>query len=325
METTDKDDPESPNLTIVMVEYENEGLVAQNVRLVKHLNPLTESKVRFLIVNNSDSKTLAANVRDMSPEIISGVERIIKGDLGSFHHAAALTKALKLVKTRYVLIMDPDFFVLPRHWIRSLLDTMIGEKLVCIASTWHPRWTFQPRYTATVHFMLLDLKTIALDQISLDPQLENYTRLRNRLYSFGLPSRLVKRLMQGAFRDTGCELVDLLQHRPSEVRLLTPIFEASRYYRSRSLLLNAVLTDALSLTPKRKAFYSTESFLQSLEPELYAKGCEEFLWNESPFAIHLRQVGRRLSAHEKNQEIDHLSESLSNIIAKINDPIGTSP
>src|SRR4051812_26891820 len=102
-----------------MVEYENEMLVAQNMRIVRNLNPAMQPKIHFLIVNNSDSLILDSTVRDMSPEIVAGVDRVTKGDRGSFHHAAALAKALKLVKTRFVLIMDPDFFVLVRDWINS--------------------------------------------------------------------------------------------------------------------------------------------------------------------------------------------------------------
>jgi hypothetical protein len=296
-----------PEVTILMVEYENEMLVNLNMELTLKLNPAIAAQIKFVVVNNSNSPELETLIGDTGPEILDGADRVLCGNHASYHHAAALEKALEHVNTRFLLIIDPDFFVLSRNWLTKLLTAMSARDLGCIASTWHPRWFWQPRYVASVHFMLLDRQRIILEDVGLRPDQHH----RRKLKKFkGLPWFVKQRLLRGTSRDTGWRLVQHLQEREQEVGLLTPVFESRPYFRRKTLFLDRILPDRISITPHRRQYYSTRSFLRADHRELYELGWEEFVWQGEPFAIHMRQVGRRLDGTRKDIDATMLSRAL---------------
>jgi hypothetical protein len=296
-----------PEITVLMVQYENATLVKHNIALIRKLNPAIAPQIKFLVVNNSNSPRLETLIGDQGPEILDGVDRALCGNHVSYHHAAALERALEHVKNRFLLIIDPDFFVLSRNWLTELLTAMSAKDLVCIASTWHPRWFWQPRYVASVHFMLLDRHRIALEEMSLTPDQHH----RRKLKRFkGLPWFVKQRLLRGTSRDTGWRLVQHLQEREQEVELLTPVFESRPYFRRKTLLLDRILPERVSLTPRRRQSYSTKSFLRADHRELYELGWEEFRWRGEPFAVHMRQVGRRLDGARKDIDATMISLAL---------------
>src|SRR5262249_25270046 len=118
-----------PELTIVTVVIEKHyGYVARQISLIESLNP--RAPWRLLVVDNASSATPRLTVDDPRCRVIPGVEidtTLPENFRGSYHHAAALNLALRQVKTRYAVVLDPDLFVVYRDWIAEVLQH-IGER-----------------------------------------------------------------------------------------------------------------------------------------------------------------------------------------------------
>jgi hypothetical protein len=282
-------------LSILSVKFGSSVWLEQNFELIQRLNP--DSNYDFFVVNNDSDPNFKP-----SPEIqvLPAVPRVLHGDKGSYHHATALNSALPLIKTRFLLILDPDFYVIHPNWIETVIDNMKAQNLACFGSTWHPRWTYQYRYFPSVHFMLFDLGKIPLETLDFTPDIDanwwDGALARSRI-----PTSLKTILQIGTFRDTGSRVQRRFQHFKTEC--LQPHFDAESTISSFDALqkISVSLPDRLSLIPKRKNYFTAKSFLRDISPYAYQQQWEEFFWQGTPFAFHLRQVGRSSGLEDQTE------------------------
>ncbi len=293
MTTIPIDDDNSQSLSIVSVAFPDSGFLEKNLRLTNHLNP--RFKGRWIVVDNtpkSDLHLSGANV-----DILPGVPRMRSRDLGSLHHAASLEKALREVRTRFVLFMDPDFYVLRKDWIATLLSHVRECEIGIFGSVWNPRWFYQYRDFPSVHFMLIDLERIPVTQIDLKPLIseDRWWQIIVR-GSTPWPNFLRDTLKAQRCRDTGWQLYRRFG-RNSAVRVetLLPHYVPpadSRYRWERRLAF--LLPNSWCKYPPNLRSYTEQSFLRERFRLAYEQGWEEFFWQAAPFAIHLRRVGRSM-------------------------------
>jgi Glycosyl transferase family 2 len=273
-------------LSIVSVKFGSKLWLEQNLELIRRLNP--NSNYDFFVVNNDSDLNFKP-----SPEIqvLPAVPRVLHGDKGSYHHAAALNSALPLIKTRFLLILDPDFYVIQPNWIEVVIDYMKSQSLACFGSIWHPRWTYQYRYFPSVHFMLFDLEKIPLETLDFTPDI-GVSWWDRTLARSQIPASLKTILQIGTFRDTGSRVQRLYQK--AKIEYLQPHFDLESATSSFDALqkLSLSLPDRFSLIPKRKNYFTAQSFLRQTSLYAYQQQWEEFFWQNAPFAFHLRQVGR---------------------------------
>lgn len=282
-------------LSIISVKFGSAVWLEQNLELIRRLNP--NSEYDFFVVNNDSDPNFKPS-REI--QVLPAVPRVLHGDKGSYHHAAALNSALPLIKTRFLLILDPDFYVIRPNWIEAVVENMKAQNLACFGSTWHPRWTYQYRYFPSVHFMLFDLEKIPLETLDFTPDIGvgwwDRTIARSRI-----PSSLKTMLQIGTFRDTGSRV----QHRfrDAKTECLQPHFDLESTISSFDALqkISLSLPDRLSLIPKRKNYFTEKSFLHDISLYAYQQQWEEFFWQGTPFAFHLRQVGRSSGLEDQTQ------------------------
>ena len=298
--------------------YRNRSFFALNHRLTQALNSDTE--YRWLVADNELGKNTISGQRPLT--IIDGVERPKTRDRGSLHHARALQKCLARVDTRFVLAMDPDFFVLQRHWLGRIVSHAIEHDIAFFGSCWHPRWYYQYRYFPSAHFMLIDLAKVRVESIDFLPLIENdsFWHLVNN-DSSSIPSWLRTTLKIGRLRDTGWQVYRKYFDHPSlRHQILIPSFRPPDTARVRlEKNLSFLLPDRLCFVPPRPGAFTKQSFLEQVCPQGWTRGWEEFFWNESPFAFHLRSVGRRESSEAANaaansdSDIDLVQELLNKL------------
>ncbi len=282
-------------LSIISVKYGSSVWIEQNLELIQHLNP--DSNCNFFVVNNDSDPSFKP-----SPEIqvLPAVPRVLQADKGSYHHAAALNSAVPLVKTRFLLILDPDFYVIRSNWIEAVLHNMQALGLACFGSTWHPRWTYQYRYFPSVHFMLFDLKKIPLETMDFTPDI-GVNWWDKTLSRSKIPTSLKTILQIGTFRDTGSRVQR--RYRKIKTECLQPHFDAQSASSGFGVLEKMALhlPDRFSLIPKRKNYFTTQSFLRQTSPYAYRQQWEEFFWQDEPFGFHLRLVGRESALEDQTQ------------------------
>ncbi|NOH00769.1 MAG: glycosyltransferase [Chloroflexi bacterium] len=161
------------DLTICTVSFNSASLLDLNLTLTRELNPA--SSFRWLVVdNNHDFPKHEA--RDF--EVIEGDPCINQGRLkGSYHHAQALNKALHYVSTRYLLVLDPDFFIFRENWIADVLAHMESHNLGFWGAPYYPDLTWKRRYFPAVSCMLIDLEKVAKAELDFTPELDEYHML----------------------------------------------------------------------------------------------------------------------------------------------------
>ena len=135
---------------------------------------------------------------------------------------------------------------------------------------------------------MIDLEKVRLEQLNFLPDMAG-----NAFDNFisnpriPIPTWLRTALQVGHFRDTGWRVYQQYQNQPNEC--LVPHFEASP---------NLFVPDRFSVIPKKKGYFTQQSFLKTISSFAYNHAWEEFFWQDQPFALHLRRVGRNPSGDE---------------------------
>jgi hypothetical protein len=92
---------------------------------------------------------------------------------GSYHHAAALNAFLQAgyIDSRYLLIVDPDFYILRKGWIGEVISYMSEKELCFFGAPWHPKWFTKYRYFPCGHCMFIDSRRINVKELDFTPDL----------------------------------------------------------------------------------------------------------------------------------------------------------
>ena len=159
----------SKELTIVSV-YHNElskRLLELNGEFTRTMNP--GSDFVWLVGDNTPQNFL--------PKIDENIFTIVpnKEDyhgLGSHQHAGAINKCLKEVKTRFVLSLDSDFYIVRNEWINDVLGYMKARGLAFFGVTYHTQDYPKYRYFPSVVCMFVDLEKVPLETLDFTPQME---------------------------------------------------------------------------------------------------------------------------------------------------------
>lgn len=297
-------------LTMLSVKYGSSGWLEKNAALCRSLNP--SAAFEWIVVNNDSDQAFASRASGF--RIVPGVPRAVdRHDHGSAHHAVGLMAGLSLVSSRYVLVIDHDFYVIRPDWIRQLLGHVQARRIAFFGSVWHPRWSYQPRGFPSVHFMLIDLEQVPVSGLDFRPDM-NGNRL-DALVShprWPIPQTLRTLLQVGEFRDTGWRVRQRYRRSGLRLECLVPHFDLRAALRSAPWLHRLAWRwwpDRHSPIPRATGAFTAQSFLRTDSVAAYTNGWEEFFWQDQPFAFHLRNVGRRgLNTVQDAAELDRLLE-----------------
>ncbi len=161
------------SLTICTVSFHNASLLNLNMSLTRELNQA--ENYQWIVVDNGGD----------FPETDPHGSRLLKGDpcsnqgelRGSYHHAQSLNKALAHVATRFVLVIDPDFFILRKNWIQDVLAHISRYGIGLWGAPYYPHATWKRRYVPAAYCMLIDLERIPKQKVDFTPELDEYHAL----------------------------------------------------------------------------------------------------------------------------------------------------
>jgi hypothetical protein len=328
------------SLTILTVSFHSEELVRRNIELAHQLNPGVEHS--WIVVDNSQISSPTWNLPKLDHvdiRILPGAptpSQTIDGDKGSLHHATAIASAISEVNTRFLLIVDPDFFPLRNHWISDTLYSMQSNKLDFFGATWDPTQIVKYQGFPCVHFLLIDLERVDRKTLNFFPQPSRRHKMRAWMKGLYRSSQTLSMIFPWvhlgrtlldrlASRDTGYQIFERYA-RSTDTRWETLEFvldkERENLYRTRFQLAprgcRRFLQRILYPRPLSMFFSGLETKREIVEfaPELGGKGIgwDEFWWQGAPFGVHLRRVSQTT---RETCQIRYTEQSHWSLLAKL--------
>src|SRR5207245_1345205 len=118
-------DPSADGLTICSVAFRAKTCLALNDLLMRRLNPGTR-RPEWLLFDNNVELSEALSVIDPRFTVARAAGRDL--DMG-YEHAVGISELLSRVRTRFLLIQDPDCFIVMPDWIERVRAYMIEREL----------------------------------------------------------------------------------------------------------------------------------------------------------------------------------------------------
>lgn len=315
-------------LTICSVSFHSWRHFRVNVDLIRHLNPGRDFRWH-----------IAQNTPPTHPEPLSELGDnvfVVEGSQydpsapypASMHHGTSLNKVIKTVETRFVLVTDADFYIVRPNWLDDVPSHMMQNALAFWGVPYHPKWHTKVRYYPCAHCLFIDLQKVDRERLDFlptsvtpRPPQNNWLRLVAHLCNI---MRLPDRTGIAYSHDTGYRIYEMLASNPSlNYQCSQPVYSTDRDYLAQprwiNMLLDAIAPDSLSFRPKRPNYYSEKGFHELGLPDLRRMNWEEFLWQDRPFAFHLRGTRSRgtasplLEADWQIAEISHALEAITGL------------
>ena len=307
--------PKNKHLTICSVSYSNSEFFELNSELISRLNANTS--FNWVVVENSPNNT--GNRLDSSDARFQIVEGVTKEEANhwapaSLHHAQGLNIAVKHVDTRYLVVMDPDFFIILDDWMKIIPSFMESEDISIFGAPWNPRWVNKYRYFPSPHLSIYDLDKISIESLDFLPGDQNY--IAKSPYHLNKFRLLKNRRSIACQPDTGWHIYQKYNRSESLFNYcVQPCFNPHEYLLDSNMyqinkVFDLMLPDSWSFIPKKKDYYSTKYFKDMDYPDTTKLGCEEFLWRDKPFGFHFR-------GYRNNLKVSNIINDLRELLCHI--------
>ncbi len=316
--------PEPCDLTIVTVGMEKHyGYIRRQLQLIDSLNP--GQAYRMIAVDNATIGAPDLAIDDPRCEVLPGIDpsSLPEEGRGSYHHAAALNIAIRHVRTRFALILDPDLFVVYWRWVSECLEHIRANNLAFFGAPWHSRWYRKWRGFPCVHFLLIDLQQAPANEIDFTPALvEDRAKDASKVSTWLRVHAplLYSRLLIESRRDTGWRLNQAFRGR-CKVDLLEPVVDLAAELRAPTHLTTREGRRGERRLPRRWSFLPADgSYVSPCDAPGFDSGAfeslgpERFVWRGAPFAFHMRRNVRDFVLGHADQEPEE--ESLDAVLAE---------
>jgi len=245
-----------------------------------------------------------------------GVRPVADWIKGSYRYADAINKTLPHITTRFVILLDPDVYVVRNHWIQDVIRHMQEKKLSFFGIPYVPLHFVQMRYFPNHRALCIDLERAFVSHLDFTPRFDSVThptwrtrcmeKIRNAAYAIS------RRTTIGMRPEVGTRNYLRFRHR-AEYECAQPVFvpsvDLAQIHEAFSLW-EKIMPDRFSYIPKKFGYFTERGFAGAGLPDIRALGWEEFMWKSEPFAFHIR-VGT-----EKMREPEH-RQQLQNILTKL--------
>jgi len=304
--------PVDDSLTICTVSYGHTEHLSTNIDLLKRLNGGQVRYTTWKVADNAYNDDELRFINSSSNvQVINGSSDKTHG--GSYHHADALGMLLKDVNSRFLLVLDPDFYLLKSNWIKEILTHMNDNNIAVFGAPWHPRYNQNYRYFPAVHCMFVDLARVTRERLDFRPCLDRMNAsvpARRKWYDF-LPILAKRRRVSW---DTGTRIYeDLIKDASIKSEYVIQTFRHNTDYPLKTRLMQALLPDEYCYLPKDRSSYTLSGFFERGHisrpiPELW----EETFWHDAPFGLHLRGYYNK-DLRDKVTEMELLAKVLSEL------------
>lgn len=281
-----------------------------NARLTRSLNK--DMPERWIAVDNSPRE------QHVPPpegdfEVVRGFEiaefekLYAKPIVYPFHASSALNSALPHCRTRYVLFLDADFFLVRPEWITEVLAHMRDKKLAAFGAPWHPQYSKKIRYYPTHNCVFVDTSCIPAMELNFHPDYPFKVTHRATNPRGEFPARKTRsasffgrclwsvqeRWRIGSSRDVSYRVSHVLKESGMPIELVQPVWKPADHPRLLNRMIDACLPERYSLMPKKQGYFSPTGFKEKGHHDFYVDRMEEYMWQSEPFAVHIRNTWKR--------------------------------
>ena len=317
-------------ITICTVSHNDEIFIQKNIEMLSKLNK--QIKINWIIaINKNINKKIKFENHGSNILLIDGINENLIGS-AALHHSISLNLTKKEVKTRFVLFLDPDFFLLKKIFINEMIDYMQSTNTPLIGSPYHPKWHTKFRYFPTCHCMFVDTNTISLDVLDFRPtkvvwdkeyskynQINHRKSLLNRIFDKIIISNnfikynFVHRKYNGFDGDTSHRIYLNLRDK-YKFKIFNPGFNIKNDWLipiswRLNNLIEFFLPEKYCFFPKRKKLIIFETkFINYLSSFSY----ECFYWKNQPIGFHIRGHPKKIiNKRNKEKELENINNIIS--------------
>ena len=308
-------------LTICTVSFHNARHIVLNWELATALT-YDEDRIQWIVAENTPvGGRDRLDYSDSRFRVIPGAPPISKV---SYHHTEGLHRALEHVTTRFLLVLDPDFYIIRPNWWKEVGDHMRARDLAIFGAPWHPRYTDKFRYFPTVHCTFIDLSKMNLRDLDFRPgsgKVSTFSARRDTSSWFARTwARITLRHRQRVSADSGTRMFLRYASDPNvKSECLVPVYRVPQDLPGgvplplRSRLIERILPDSLCYVPKRRGYFTGRGFRESGFWDSMPEDWEEFLWRNEPFGFHVRRNNKK-QVRSEEAELASLGSLLKSII-----------
>lgn len=317
-------------LTLCSVSYKSAAYLDLNWQLTKYLNPTAQYE--WVIVENTppgDGDALVADNGRFKVMPVVEPPAVREKYRASYQHGAALNALLAATHTRFVVLLDPDLFIIRPNWIDDVIAHMQRYSLTFFGVPYHPRWYRKYHDFPCAQALFVDLDHLPAADMNYLPDLinnptppqvkiwvryqelcDNGEYIRGLAYLFrhsrtALAEEYAQRQMVSTSRDVGFFVFQKYSHNPeTRSEIVQPVF---RWTQQR---LTPAGVSPLQLIPfieklwpegnryisQRPNYFTSKGFREFGLVDLTTHDWEEFVWQERPFAFHVRGYRQRPAA-----------------------------
>jgi hypothetical protein len=295
-------DPSVGGLTICSVAYRAKQCLDLNDMLLRRLNTGVTPPQWLLFDNNVE---LSENLALDDPRFTVVRPRSRDIDMG-YEHALGISELLSRVRTRFVLIQDPDCFIVLPDWIRRVTQHMDEHQLGFFGTPLNPRRHNSYRYFPYMICMFVDLSRVSPRDLCFVPDVWRLPtsvtyamrRALTRLPKIGYAFRW---LVTEQYKTNGWRIKEKFG-RGDLVRFecVPAVWDVNDTIPPGSLkrMIHDLTPAAWAPVPKQPGYCSPTGFAQMNAPDVAALGWEEFVWQGRPFAFHVGSIHQKSGVYE---------------------------
>jgi hypothetical protein len=307
------------DLSICSVSFNHRAHLVLNHEWTEHLNP--GRAMRFwLVAENTPAGLPRLSRRDAGFAVREGAPRV---HLPNYQHTIALNALLAEVSTRFLLVLDPDFFIVLPDWQAAVLDHMTRNGLAFFGVPWHPAHGDKYRYFPCVHCLFIDLHRVPRSALDFRPTWPDAPGLDHdwphdmrallppleRLWH-GAADRAGMRTRRANYCDSGTRLYwrfrNSRHHRHEVVQAVQRTFDRARL---ASRLVEWFLPDQYRYRPRKTGHIARRGLREEGLLDGAPAHWEEFMWDGRPFGFHVRRNFRK-DEREEASELQWLERHL---------------
>jgi len=293
-------------LTICSVGFRARKCLEQNRALMTSLNPNAPAPEWIVFDNNVDARE---QIPTDDPRFTVVRPSGRDTDMG-YEHALGIAELLPHVRTRFLLIQDPDCFLVRPDWIRDVTTYMDERQLGFFGTPINPRRHNSYRYFPYMVCMFVDLARVPATDLNFIPdvwRLSTAVTYRMRRAIAGVPKfgALFRWLLTEQWLTNGWRIkAQYGDGRRVKHESAQPVWDVNEAIPAGSIrrFVHALTPGSVSPVPKLKDYCSPVGFATMGAPDLEGLGWEEFVWRQQPFAFHVGSVHGKPGQYEAQLE-----------------------